>query len=105
MPVRYVNFDDVKAFAEWRSKRDGETYRLPTEIEWEYAARNGVKSTLYPWGNEFKEDCAVVGKASMQIEAVGSKQCGENEWKVQDLIGNVWEWTSSEPKPYPGSTG
>jgi eukaryotic-like serine/threonine-protein kinase len=105
MPVRYVNFEDAKAFAEWLSQRDGVTYRLPTEDEWEYAARNGEKSTLYPWGDEFKEDCAVTGKAMAEVEAVGSKPCGENQWKIQDLIGNVWEWTASEPKPYPGSKG
>lgn len=105
MPVRLVNIEDIKAFADWRSKRDGATYRLPTEEEWEYAARNGVKATLYPWGNDFKEECAVIGKAAATLEVVGSKQCGENEWKIQDLIGNVWEWTSSEPKPYPGASG
>jgi len=105
VPVRYINIEDAKAFAEWRSKRDGVTYRLPTEEEWEYVARNGVKATLYPWGNEPKEECAVIGKATAQAEAVGSKQCGENDWKVQDLIGNVWEWTSSEAKPYPGNSG
>lgn len=105
MPVRFVNIEDVKAFAGWRSKRDGVTYRLPTEEEWEYAARNGVKATVYPWGNEFKEECAVIGKAAATVEVVGSKQCGDNDWKVQDLIGNVLEWTSSEPKPYPGASG
>jgi serine/threonine-protein kinase len=105
MPVRYVNIDDTKAFAEWRSQRDGVTYRLPTEEEWEYTARNGAKATLYPWGNEYKENCAVLGKTTAQVEPVGSKACGGNEWKIQDLIGNVWEWTSSPPKPYPGNSG
>jgi len=105
IPVRYINVEDAKAFADWRSKRDGATYRLPTEEEWEYAARNGVKATLYPWGNEYKEECAVIGKSTAQAEPVGSKSCGENDWKIQDLIGNVWEWTSSEPKPYRGNSG
>jgi serine/threonine-protein kinase len=105
MPVRSVNVDDADAFAEWRSRRDGFKYRLPTEEEWEYAARNGVKATFYPWGNEFREDCAVLGKTTAQVEPVGSKKCGDSELGVQDLIGNVWEWTSSEPRPYPGSSG
>jgi formylglycine-generating enzyme required for sulfatase activity len=55
MPVRYVNIDDVKSFIDWRSKRDAVTYRLPTEQEWEYAARNGSANNLYPWGDEFDE--------------------------------------------------
>ncbi|MGC2235737.1 MAG: bifunctional serine/threonine-protein kinase/formylglycine-generating enzyme family protein [Pyrinomonadaceae bacterium] len=104
-PIRSVNIKDVNAFIEWRSKRDGVAYRLPNEEEWEYAARNGVKATFYPWGNEFKEECAVLGNSSVKVEPVGSKPCGENDWKVQDLVGNVWEWTSSEPKPYPGMKG
>lgn len=58
-PVRYINMEDVKAFAEWRSKRDGVTYRLPTEQEWEYAARNGSKNNLYPWGDKFEEDVPI----------------------------------------------
>jgi formylglycine-generating enzyme required for sulfatase activity len=105
VPVRYINVEDANAFAQWRSKRDGVTYRLPTEEEWEYVARNGVKATLYPWGNEYKEECAVVGKSTAAAEPAGSKPCGENDWKVQDLIGNVWEWTSSEAKPYQGNAG
>lgn len=105
VPVRYVNVEDAKVFAEWRSKRDGVTYRLPTEEEWEYAARNGVKATLYPWGNEYKEECAVIGKSTAAAEPVGSKPCGDNDWKIQDLIGNVWEWTSSDAKPYQGNSG
>ena len=50
-PVGFVSFADAEAFAKWRSERDGVTYRLPTEAEWEYAARNGEKDNLYPWGN------------------------------------------------------
>lgn len=104
MPVRFVNQDDVKAFAEWRSKRDGVTYRLPTEEEWEYAARSGSKNYLYPWGNEFDPKCAVTEKETTEPEAVGTASC-PNEWGVVDLIGNVFEWTSSKPSLYPGNKG
>ncbi len=104
MPVRFVNAEDVKAFADWRSKRDGATYRLPTEQEWEYAARNGSKQNLYPWGDKFDPQCAVIDQAGNDPTVVGSKTC-PNSWGVNDLIGNVFEWTSSEPSLYPGSTG
>jgi formylglycine-generating enzyme required for sulfatase activity len=102
MPVRFVNIEDVNSFAAWRSKRDGVTYRLPTEEEWEFAARNGSKANLYPWGNDFKAECAVIDKPVMQLSNVGTGSC-PNDWGVMDLIGNVYEWTSSKAEPYPGS--
>ena len=102
-PVRFVNIEDINKFIEWRSKRDGVNYQLPTEEQWEYAARNGAKATLYPWGNDFREECAVLGKATTEVETVGSKTCGANEAGVLDLIGNVFEWTRSVAKSYPGS--
>jgi len=105
MPVRFVNIEDIKAFAEWRSARDKVTYRLPTEEEWEYAARNGNANNLYPWGDGFKDGCAVVDRIDTAPEPVGSKACGANNWGVLDLIGNVYEWTSSRASLYPGSKG
>lgn len=102
MPVRYVNIEDIKAFANWRSKRDGFNYRLPTEEEWEYAARNGSEGNLYPWGDNWEEGRAVVN-SNFNFAKVGSLPGGANKWGVQDLIGNVWEWTSSPASAYPGS--
>ena len=104
MPIRYVNLEDANAYARWRSKRDGVTYRLPSETEWEYAARNGAKNNLFPWGNTFDEKCAVSDKENTEPDAVGTASC-PNEWGVQDLIGNVYEWTASKASLYPGSTG
>ncbi|CAN5213305.1 hypothetical protein BH20ACI2_BH20ACI2_03890 [soil metagenome] len=104
MPVRFVNVEDVGAFARWRSRRDNATYRLPTEAEWEFAARNGAKQNLYPWGNEFDSKCAVTDKDSTEPDAVGTATC-PNEWGVMDLIGNVYEWTGSKASLYPGSAG
>jgi serine/threonine protein kinase/formylglycine-generating enzyme required for sulfatase activity len=101
-PVRYVNIDDVKAFIAWRSKRDGVTYRLPTEEEWEYAARNGSKNSLYPWGDKYDAKCAVLDEPSKEPKPVGSHSCPD-DYGVQDLIGNVFEWTSSAPSLYPGN--
>jgi serine/threonine protein kinase len=104
LPVRFVNLDDINAFIAWRSKRDGVTYRLPTEEEWEYAARNGSKGNLYPWGDKFDPKCAVMDEPSNKPRDVGSKSC-PNDFGVKDLIGNVYEWTSSPPSLYPGNNG
>jgi len=101
-PVVNVSFDDAVAFAAWRSKRDRVTYRLPTEEEWEYAARNGERSDLYPWGPDWLAGLAVLKEATPQ--AVGSRPAGANQWGVVDLIGNVWEWTSSKVWVYPGNS-
>ncbi len=106
-PVTNVSLDDAQAFARWRSQRDGITYRLPTEEEWEYAARGGSKNYLYPWGNKWFEDRANLGtggdKEVVFPKAVGSYPQGATVWNVQDMIGNVHEWTSSEATYYHGS--
>jgi formylglycine-generating enzyme required for sulfatase activity/serine/threonine protein kinase len=100
-PVTNVSVDDAKAFAEWRSKRDGVTYRLPTDEEWEYAARGGDQDLLYPWGNDWVEGRAVVNQAFPK--SVGSMPEGKNRWGVLDMYGNVWEWTSTKMTLYPGN--
>jgi serine/threonine-protein kinase len=100
-PVVNVSLEDANAFAAWRSQRDGVQYRLPTESEWEYAARNGDKNDLYPWGSNWDEKNAVLKEATPS--PVGSHPAGRNRWGVSDLIGNVWEWTSSKVSVYPGN--
>jgi formylglycine-generating enzyme required for sulfatase activity len=102
-PVVNVSVDDAKAFAAWRSKRDGVKYRLPTEEEWEYAARGGDQDYVYPWGNRWLDGRAVVKEAFPR--AVGSAAEGRTRWGILDMIGNVWEWTSTEITFYPGNTG
>jgi serine/threonine-protein kinase len=102
MPVRYVNLDDIKAFASWRSERDKVTYRLPTEEEWEYAARNGSENNLYPWGDVWEDEKAVV-RRDLVLSPVGSIPDGANKWGVMDLVGNVWEWTESKASAYKGA--
>ena len=102
-PVVNVSYDDALAFAAWRSKRDNVSYRLPTEEEWEFAARNGERADLYPWGPAWIENAAVVREATPA--PVGTRPEGKNRWGVADLVGNVWEWTSSKTSVYPGSDG
>ncbi len=100
-PVVNVSPRDAEAFAQWRSKRDGVAYRLPTEEEWEYAARSGGEYKLYPWGDGWEDKNAVTKEA--ETKPVGSSPDGANRWGVVDLIGNVWEWTSSKASLYPGN--
>jgi formylglycine-generating enzyme required for sulfatase activity len=106
LPVSNISYNDAVAFAEWRSKRDGVTYRLPTEEEWEYAARNGDKDNLYPWGNTWQAGRAATLETGVGKEQpVGTYPLGANRWGVQDLMGNVYEWTSSKASVYKGNSG
>lgn len=103
-PVTNVSLDDAQAFARWCSGRDGKGYRLPTEEEWEYAARGGSNGDLYPWGNEWDEGRANLGTGrGKQVDfpkPVGSYPQGATVWGVMDMIGNVHEWTSSTASFY-----
>jgi formylglycine-generating enzyme required for sulfatase activity len=99
-PVANVSAVDAQAFAAWRSKRDGVTYRLPTEEEWEFAARDGGEHKSFPWGESWEERRAVMKGATPK--PVGSDPDGKNRWGVVDLIGNVSEWTSSKASIYSG---
>ena len=100
-PVANVSPKDVEAFAAWLSKRDGVVYRLPTEEEWEYAARNGARNSLFPWGNSWEEGRANTNQKKSPAD-IGSFPEGATKDGVQDLVGNVWEWTSSKPRFYDG---
>ena len=100
-PVVNVSLQDVEAFAGWLSKRDGVVYRLPTEEEWEFAARNGSKDSLFPWGNSWEDGRANINGKKSPAD-VGSFPQGATQQGVQDMVGNVWEWTSSKPRFYDG---
>ncbi len=97
-PVINVTWEDVTTYAAWLSKETGRQYRLPTEAEWEYAARAG-STTAYPWGNAIgrnKANCDGCGSRwdNKQTAPVGS--FGPNAWGLHDTVGNVWEWTCSK---------
>ncbi len=100
LPVSRVSLEDAKAYAAWLSKKDNAQYRIPTEIEWEYAARNGSANNLYPWGDKWEENRAVLNSTSPKT--VGSAASGANKWGVQDLVGNLNEWTDTEFQAYEG---
>jgi formylglycine-generating enzyme required for sulfatase activity len=89
-PVTYVSWHAARAYAAWAGKR------LPTEAEFEYACRAG-STTRYWWGETFEPARANNGPA-----IVASRQASHrNPWGLYDMLGNVWEWSSSLYRPYP----
>jgi iron(II)-dependent oxidoreductase len=94
-PVEQITWFEARDFCAKRGAR------LPTEAEWEYAAR-GPDNLMYPWGNSFDGGKVVYNRTSSQGTAdVGSKPAGASWVGALDLSGNVYEWVSSLYKPYP----
>jgi hypothetical protein len=94
-PREVVNWFEAREFC---LNRGG---RLPTEVEWEYAAR-GPDSLIYPWGNEFVADNVVYGhNSTAQTDLVGLRLEGASWVGALDMSGNVYEWTSTILAPYP----
>lgn len=86
-PVINVSWRDATAMAKWLSEQTGKHWRLPTEAEWEYAARAGT-TTDYPWGDKFEKNRVNNGPTT---DPVGSYAA--NAWGLHDMHGNAWEWT------------
>ena len=94
-PIETIRQNEAEAFCAKRGAR------LPTETEWEYAAR-GPDDLIYPWGNTWDASKAVYsGNSDNQTADVGSKPGGASWVGALDMSGNVWQWTSSLYKPYP----
>ncbi len=88
-PVIYVSWNDAMEYCAWLEKRTGLRFRLPSEAEWEKAARD-----RYPWGGTPPNpDLANFNKERMMTRPVGSYPKGASPYGVLDLAGNVWEWT------------
>jgi formylglycine-generating enzyme required for sulfatase activity len=107
-PVVNVSWEDAVAFAKWLSQKSGQTYRLPTEAEWEYAARAGSNQSRF-WGMSPNEACKYANVADMTAKKQWDKwttfTCDDgyavsapvgkftaNGYGLQDMLGNVWEW-------------
>ena len=91
-PVVGVSWYEAVAYACWLAKEMGKPYRLPTEAEWEKAAR-GTKGLIYPWGNEFdKNKCNYRETRLGRTSPVGIFPGGESPYGCVDMAGNVWEW-------------
>jgi formylglycine-generating enzyme required for sulfatase activity len=88
-PVINVSWNDAQAYVSWLKEKTGEGYRLPSEAEWEHAARADT-TTRYSWGNDIRPENANYGSSVGGTTAVGSYP--DNPWGLSDMHGNVWEW-------------
>lgn len=95
-PVVHVAFEDAQAYAKWAGKS------LPTEAQWEFAARGGLVAAIYAWGNQYSPKKANTWQGNFPIENTQEdsylgtapvKSFPPNRYKLYDMTGNVWEWT------------
>ena len=116
-PVVYVSYAEAIRFCEWLSKKEGKKYMLPTEAEWEYAAK-GVEGFAFPWGDSSlnRGDLANFADANKKLpwadkaidtgfaatSPIGSFPKGASPFGIEDMAGNVFEWCRGSLFTYPG---
>ena len=101
-PVVHVDWYEAVEFCEWVSQITGRNVKLPTEAQWEKAAR-GTDGKIYPWGNTQPDGATINYRSSTGRTAPvgGYSPQGDSPYGVSDMVGHVWQWTSSLYKPYP----
>jgi formylglycine-generating enzyme required for sulfatase activity len=101
-PVVYVSWHDAMDYCSWLSQVTGEAYRLPSEAEWEKAAR-GTDGRIYPWGDKppDKGRCNFADNVGGTTPVGRYSPQGDSPYGCADMAGNVWEWTRSLDERYP----
>lgn len=99
-PVVHVSWNDANAYCKWLSEKEGKNFRLPTEAEWEYAARGGKYSNgyIYSGSNNLDEVGWFCDNSKDTLRAVGLKL--PNELGIYDMSGLIWEWCYDYYSPY-----
>ena len=96
-PVVLIRYDDCVAYCRWLSEEVGHVARLPTEAEWEKAARGGLEDRQFPWGDDIDPSkCNFLNDGSAKAQR-GTRPTGTyapNGFGLYDVAGNVWEWVS-----------
>jgi formylglycine-generating enzyme required for sulfatase activity len=105
-PVVHVTWDDAMAFREWLSQETGKGFVLPSEAEWEKAAR-GADGRIYPWDDEdpTAELCNFDNNVGSTTPVGNYSPAGDSPYGCADVAGNVWEWTRSLDRGYPYDSG
>ena len=117
-PVACISLNDAHSYIKWLGETTGNPYRLPSEVEWEYAARAGTTTSRY-WGNDPNQACLyanVADQANVPNNAIwdDKHECNDgyyftapvgtykpNAFGLYDMIGNVWEWTKNSNNDSP----
>ncbi len=95
-PITGIDWNDARAYAAWLTKKTRQSYALPTEAQWEYAAR-GNKSARWYFGNDesrLKEEAWYGANSGYRLHAVGSTPRNSHPWGLKDMAGNAWEWVA-----------
>lgn len=102
-PVVNVTWEDAAAYCAWYAEFTGKPFRLPTEIEWEYAARGEEPGRLFCPEDRIDDFVRHLGNSDGALPVVETRKA--NEHGLFDTLGTVWEWTSSAYRPYPAVAG